>query len=76
MINIEKKYRTKSGKRVVGLQYTPKNSNGAKVTYPIKGSIVVREKPIKLEFCIWSEDGIYDIVWGNKEELNLIKDNS
>jgi hypothetical protein len=76
MIDIRKKYCTKSGKRVIGLEYVPFNSCGYKVTYPIKGSIVVCEKPVKLKFCIWSENGIFDIVWNNQEELNLIKDNS
>lgn len=74
MIDIKKKYRTKNGKRVIGLEYVPFNSCGGKVTYPIKGSIVIKEKPIKLKFCLWSEDGIHDVVWGNNEELNLIED--
>ena len=73
MIDIKRKYRTRDGKRVVGLIYKPLNDCGNKVTYPIKGSIVVREKPLKLKYHIWSEDGISDVVWGNNENLDLIE---
>ena len=65
MIDINKTYRTRSGKRVIGLKYVPLNSNGEKVTYPIKGSIIVREKPFKARYQIWSEDGITDVVFKN-----------
>ena len=75
MIDISKTYQTKSGKRVVNIIYTPFNSNGQKVTYPIKGSIVLKEKPIKLNYQIWSEEGIYDIVYGSHPELNLMEIN-
>jgi hypothetical protein len=49
--------KTKSGQRVTHVQYVPYNSAGRKVTFPIKGSVVVREKPLKLKFCIWTIDG-------------------
>lgn len=54
MIDINKSYKTKSGKRVVGLCYKPFNSQGELVTYPIKGSIVEKEKPLRLRYEIWS----------------------
>lgn len=74
MIDITKPHRTKEGKRVIDLTYVPYNSCGNKVTYPIKGTIVVREKPRKLEYCIWSEDGRYDVVWGNHSEKDLVEE--
>ena len=66
MIDITKQYKTGAGKRVINLSIIPLNSSGGKVTYPVKGSIVIREKPLKLEYYIWSIDGIGDVVWPNK----------
>ena len=76
MIDINKKYRTREGKRVYSLNYVPLNSCGEKVTYPIKGSIVVREKPLKYRYQIWSEDGITDVVFGKNKKDDLVIDNS
>ena len=67
-IDITKKY-TCGGKRVVALQIVTHNACGQKVTYPVKGSVVVREKPLKLEYRIWSIDGIADVVWGKGDNL-------
>jgi hypothetical protein len=67
-IDITKKY-TCGGKRVVDLQIVTHNSCGQQVTYPVKGSVVVREKPLKLEYRIWSMDGIADVVWGKGDNL-------
>ena len=64
--------KTKDGHKVIGLKYVPLNSCGRKVTYPYKGSIVLQEKPLKLEYCIWSEDGKVDVVWGKRSEKDLI----
>lgn len=72
MLDITKSIQTKDGKRVIGLKIVEKNGSGQKVTYPLKGSIVVREKPLKLEYCIWTLDGIYDIVFNNHDEMNLV----
>jgi hypothetical protein len=71
VIDIKKRHETADGQRVLNLHYVPFNSAGGKVTYPIKGSIVRREKPIKLEYAIWSEDGEADVVWGNNSGDNL-----
>jgi hypothetical protein len=49
--------KTKSGHRIIGVKYEEYNSLGNKVTFPIKGSIVLREKPRKLKYCIWRKDG-------------------
>lgn len=73
MININKEHKTQSGKRVIGLTYVPHNSCGDKVTYPIKGSIVVKEKPLQLRYQIWSEDGVADVVWNSRAKDNLIE---
>lgn len=63
------KNHTCGGKRVVGLQLVTHNSCGQPVTYPVKGSVVIREKPLKLEYRIWSIDGIADVVWGKGNNL-------
>ena len=73
--NLNGIYRTRNGKRVINLQYVPTNYGGYKVTYPIKGSVVVREKPLKTCYTVWSIEGKYDVVtspheWDLIEELN------
>ena len=72
MIDITKKY-TCNGKRVIGLAIVTHvtYADGTKypVTYPVKGSVVIREKPRKLEFRIWSIDGLADVVWGKGHNL-------
>lgn len=73
-IDINKKY-TCGGKPVIGLEIVMKNSAGNTVTYPVKGSIVVREKPLKLEYAVWSIDGKYDVVWGKGDNLIEVKEN-
>jgi len=72
MINISKPVITKKGQRVIGLCCVPMNSCGEMVTYPIKGSIIVKEKPLKLEYCIWSDKGEYDVVWHKHSMKNII----
>jgi len=72
MIDITKPITTRNGKRIVGLTRVPMNSNGELVTYPLKGSIVIREKPRKYEYCIWSDNGEYDVVWGNNKNKDII----
>ena len=56
-INIGREHRTRDGKRVIGLQCVLHNSCGREVTFPIKGSIVVREKPFHTRFALWTLDG-------------------
>lgn len=72
MVDISKEYTTRNGKRVIGLEINEYNSCGFKVSYPVKGSIVQQEKPLKLEYAIWSIDGISDIVWGKNKGKDLI----
>jgi len=64
--------RTKGGQAVLNLAVVPFNSCGRLVTYPVKGSIVRRKKPEKLEYQIWSIDGKVDVVWHRNPEDNLI----
>ena len=68
MIDITKTYTTRTGKRVVGLQYKPYNDYGEAVTYPFKGTIIRREKPLKTSYAIWDENGRYDVVWSTHND--------
>lgn len=63
--------KTKDRHTVLQLDYVPFNSCGNKVTFPYKGTIVLREKPLKTEYCIWTEDGKVDPIWGKRSEKDL-----
>jgi len=69
-IDPSKEY-TCNGCRVIGLQLKLHNSNGDEVTYPVKGTAILREKPLKTSYRIWSLDGKADVVWGNGHNLEL-----
>lgn len=60
---------TVNGKRITGLAREEKNGNGRRVTYPLKGSVVIREKPLKLQFCTWTEMG--ECLFGEKTALDI-----
>jgi len=62
-IDPSKEYQTRSGRRVISLHISMYNSCGNEVTYPVKGSVVVREKPLRLRYSIWSLDGRENVVW-------------
>lgn len=64
-IELTRQY-TCNGKRVINLRYVPYNSAGGKVTYPIKGSVVVRERPLKLQYRVWSLYGEDNVVFQNQ----------
>ena len=70
-VDLNATYRTRSGKRVIHLDRTLYNSNGVEVTFPVKGSVVVREKPFKSKYQIWTLDGRADVV--NKSNDDLVK---
>lgn len=72
MIDFNKQYKTRSGCRVILHEIKLKNACGADVTYPVKGTIILREKPLKKKNMIWSIDGITDVVWGKYSEYDLI----
>ena len=69
MIDCTKTYQTRNGKRVVNLTNVPFNSAGDKVTFPIKGTIIVREKPLKTSYAIWTIEGKYDVFRDNLWDL-------
>lgn len=71
-IDVNKSYIC-DGKRVIGLYIKLHNDVGDEVTYPVKGSIVVRENPIKLQYALWSLDGRADVVWGKGYNLVEVK---
>jgi hypothetical protein len=48
---------TRNGKKIVGVQYKPFNSIGNRVTFPIKGTIILSEKPTKKRYQIWTIEG-------------------
>ncbi len=62
---------TRSGKIVSNIQYVPKNSANRFVTYPIKGTIQISKR--KTEYAIWTIDGVSDVVFGNKSNLDIVE---
>ena len=57
-IDIEKNYKTKSGKIVILSKITLLSDNGKEYTYPVKGSIYTKKRnKMVLEYSIWSLDG-------------------
>jgi len=70
-MKLSKELKTVSGHRVIGVEFVETNSVGNKVTFPIKGSIVLREKPLKLEYNIWTKDGRLSIWEKTKKDLDI-----
>ena len=70
-IDLDEKYQTRSGQRVINLERKLYNGNGNEVTFPVKGSVVVREKPFKSEYQIWTIDGRADVL--NKSDDDLVR---
>jgi len=62
MIDINKTYKTKSGKRVFGLKIVMQNSCGRDVTFPVKGTIILSEKPRRTSYAIWTLEGRADVL--------------
>jgi hypothetical protein len=56
-IDPTKTYKTRKGKRVEHLEIVMHNSCGDEVTFPVKGTIVLKEKPRRTKFTIWTLDG-------------------
>ena len=71
-IDITRPLKTRSGKRVIGIVRKTHNDIGDEVTYPLKGTIILREKPLKVTYHIWSNEGISDIVFGNMKDKDLV----
>ena len=57
MIDPSQTYTTRDGKRVIGLQVVARTSAGFLATFPVKGTVVVREKPWRTKFRIWTLEG-------------------
>lgn len=62
---------TKSGKRIIGMRFRPFNDIGNPVTFPIKGSIVLREKPFKCTYQIWTVEGRASIFEETEEDIDF-----
>lgn len=60
-IDVDRPYRTRDGKMVINLNRVLHNSTGNEVTFPVKGTVVVREKPLRTEFHVWTLDGRADL---------------
>mgnify|MGYP000868657266 FL=1 len=60
-IDPSKRYRTRKGQVVINLQIVLHNSCGNEVTFPVKGTVVVRTKPLKTQYCIWTLDGRHQL---------------
>ena len=76
-IDPTKNYKTRNGKRIVNLHIEMENGCGHEVTYPIKGSVVLSEAPLKTSYEIWSLDGRKNVLpdsacHGTPSELDLI----
>ncbi len=52
-----REYRTRSGDRVVLHECVPFNSLGERVTFPIKGTIIKKDRPRSKRFNIWTTEG-------------------
>jgi len=63
--------RTRSGKRVINILREPRNSCGSLVTFPIKGSIVEREKPIRLRYQIWTDTGRAQVFDEDPDDIHI-----
>lgn len=73
MIDLSKSYVTRNGFKVCNLHYKPFNSLGNKVTFPIKGSIIIKDKPLRMIYQIWTEDGNCSIFGEHKYDLIEVK---
>lgn len=71
-IDIRKPLKTRSGKRVINVVRKTYNDIGDEVTYPLKGTIILGEKPLKTTYHIWSNEGISDIVFRNMSDKDLV----
>ena len=73
LIDPEKQYKTRNGKRVIINGIRLKNDIGEPVTYPVKGEMVLDEDTLDTEYMNWTLDGKADAVWPERlEHLDLI----
>lgn len=62
--------KTIKGKKVYIHEYKPYNSANNKVTFPLKGTIVLGKR--KKEFCIWTIEGKASVLKDHMTEKNII----
>jgi hypothetical protein len=62
---------TRDGKRVILVAYIPTNLRGEFVTFPIKGTIVERERPVKFRYQIWTLDGRAHVLGESPDDLMI-----
>ena len=68
IISLDKKYRTREGKRVVLHEISKGNESS-----PVKGNIILKESPLRKEFNIWTIHGEMDCVWSIEHKDDLIE---
>ena len=68
-IDPKKQYVTKDGKRIEGLNIVLHNSCGDEVTFPVKGTVILREKPRKTKYTIWTLDGRHSVLESSNLDL-------
>jgi len=68
-IDNSREYRTRSGRRVVLHDYVEKNSAGAVVSFPVKGTIITSEKPRRTRYQIWSNEGRAQALGDSPDDL-------
>jgi hypothetical protein len=70
--------KTVGGKRVIIHGYNKFNSCNNEVTFPLQGNIVLKEKPFKSKYTIWTNDGKNSVLpdsahWEkNRSQNNII----
>lgn len=52
-----REYRTRNGDRVVLHEFVPTNFLGELVTFPVKGTVIKKDKPRSKRFNIWTLEG-------------------
>ena len=68
IISMDKKYKTRDGKRVILHEI-----GELKYSSPVKGAVIAREQPLKQECHIWSIHGEFDAVWCPNHKYDLIE---
>ena len=66
-VKMDKHYKTINGRTVIILEIRTHNSAGKEVTYPVKGTIILQDKPLKTRYEIWSINGFIDVVNPGRE---------
>ena len=68
-INLSDNYVTREGKRVINLHCVLHNSLGREVTFPIKGTVILKEKPYRTTYTIWTLEGRHGLFGKSKHDL-------